>query len=295
MRTIHRASKRSGRFARRGLSATAGIAGVLLGWWLTGGVALAWGPGAHRVVNRWAVDTLRPEIRGFFEANRQYLIDHATEPYEWMKQDRFEQKRHCIYLDKYGTFPFLELPHAYQTALNMYGPGRLNRDGVLPWQIGRYSLQLTEALRAHKWDEAKLDAAVLGHYVADARDPLALTKNYDGQLTGQTGLATRFGIGLIDRYLSFFIFRPEDSVKIDDPTEHAFQICLESYTWVDHIILADRRSLEGLIDYTDEYYDRFYSQIGSVAMRQISTAAHDVGSYWYTAWLNAGRPALPDR
>ena len=295
MRSIHRASKRSGRVARKGSSTTVVVAGVLLGWLLTGSVALAWGPAAHRAVNRWAVDTMRPEVRGFFEANRQYLIDHAEEPSEWMKKDRYELKRHFIYLDKYGIFPFLDLPHGYQAAVDHFGPGRLNRDGVLPWQIGRYSLQLTEALRARKWDEAKLDAAVLGHYVADARNPLYTTKNGDGQLTGQTGLKTRFGSDLIDRYISFFMFRPEDTVKIDDPTEYAFQMCLESYTWVDQVILADRRSLEGQRGYTDEYYDRFYSQVGSIAARQIGTAAHDVGSYWYTAWLNAGRPPLPER
>jgi hypothetical protein len=271
------------------------VAGVLLGWLLTGSVALAWGPAAHRAVNRWAVDTMRSEVRGFFEANRQYLIDHAEEPSEWMKKDRYELKRHFIYLDKYGIFPFLDLPHGYQAAVDHFGTGRLNRDGVLPWQIGRYSLQLTEALRARKWDEAKLDAAVLGHYVADARNPLYTTKNDDGQLTGQTGLKTRFGTDLIDRYISFFMFRPEDPVKVDDPTEYAFQMCLESYTWVDQVILADRRSLEGQRGYTDEYYDRFYSQVGSIAARQIGTAAHDVGSYWYTAWLNAGRPPLPER
>jgi len=212
-----------------------------------------------------------------------------------MKKDRYEPRRHFIYLDKYGIFPFLQLPHDYQAAVNQYGTSRLNRDGVLPWQIGRYSLQLTEALRARKWDEAKLDAAVLGHYLADARNPLYTTKNDDGQLTGQTGLQTRFGTDLIDRYISFFMFRPEDPVKVDDPTEYAFQMCLESYSWVDQVILADRRSLEGQRGYTDEYYDRFYSQVGSIAARQIGTAAHEVGSYWYTAWLNAGRPPLPDR
>jgi len=28
-------------------------------------------------------------------------------------------------------------------------------------------------------------------------------------------------------------------------------------------------------------------------MREISEGSHDIGSYWYTAWLNAGRPQLP--
>jgi hypothetical protein len=288
-------SKRGSRVAQKGASGIAVVAGILLGWLLTGSVAYAWGPAAHRVVNRWAVDTVRPEVRAFFEANRQYLIDHSEEPVEWMKKDRYEPRRHFIYLDKYGIFPFLDLPHGFQLALDRYGPSRLYHDGVLPWQIGRYSLQLTEALRARKWDEARLDAAVLGHYVADARNSLYTTKNYDGQLTGQTGLNTRFGTDLIDRYLSFFMFRPAEPVKIDDPTEYAFQMCLESYTWVDQIILADRRALEGQRGYTDEYYDRLYSQVGSIAMRQIGTAARDVGSYWYTAWLNAGSPPLPER
>jgi hypothetical protein len=50
-----------------------------------------------------------------------------------------------------------------------------------------------------------------------------------------------------------------------------------------------------LVDYNDDYYDRFYTQIGSTAARAISEAAHDAGSYWYTAWLNAGRPSPPGR
>jgi hypothetical protein len=28
-------------------------------------------------------------------------------------------------------------------------------------------------------------------------------------------------------------------------------------------------------------------------IRQLSEASTDVGSYWLTAWINAGRPQLP--
>jgi hypothetical protein len=28
-------------------------------------------------------------------------------------------------------------------------------------------------------------------------------------------------------------------------------------------------------------------------IRQLSEASTDVGSYWMTAWINAGRPQLP--
>jgi hypothetical protein len=247
------------------------------------------------LISNWAIQTLPPEVRMFFESNRKFLNDHANDPDEWMKKDRYERMRHYIYLDKYGLFPYLSLPHVYRQAVERYGSGRINRNGVLPWQVGEYSLRLTKALKANDWEEAKLNAAALAHYVADARNPLNTTQNYDGQLTAQKGLEERFGTGLVDRFSSFFILRPDDAAKIDDPTEYAFQAALDSHSWLDRIILMDRRSVEGLPGYTDEYFDRFYSQVGSIVTREISLAAHDAGSYWYTAWLNAGKPALPGR
>jgi hypothetical protein len=268
---------------------------TLVLWSLWAGAAYAWGPTAHHIVNTWAIQTLPPEIRGFFEANRQYLVEHANDPMLWMKKDRYERMRHYIYLDRYGLFPYLELPHSFQRASESFGRGRINRDGVLPWQIGEFSLRMTNAMKANNWDEVKLDAAALAHYVADAHNPLHITQNYDGQLTQQTGLEERFGDRMMNRYYRFFIMHPDDAVKISDPTEYAFQMCIEANIWVDLVVWSDRRARDGLVDYTDDYYDRFYSQVGATVMREINGAAHDAGSYWYTAWLNAGRPQFPSR
>jgi hypothetical protein len=44
---------------------------------------------------------------------------------------------------------------------------------------------------------------------------------------------------------------------------------------------------------TSNYYDRFYNQAGATLIRQLSDAATNLGSYWLTSWINAGRPALP--
>jgi hypothetical protein len=257
--------------------------------------AFAWGPTAHRTVNSLAVDTLPLEIRYFFEANRQFLAEHANDPDQWMQQDPYERKRHYLYLDKYGMFPYLGLPHGFKQATEKFGSRRINRDGLLPWHVGEFSLRLTNALKAQKWDEAKLAAAALGHYVADTRNPLHTTSNYDGQVTLQAGLAERFGSALIDRFQGFIMFRPAPAMKVDDPTEYAFEATLESNSWVNQIILADRRAVDGLRDYNDDYYDRFYAAIGHIAARELNNAARDTGSYWYTAWLNAGRPQLPGR
>jgi len=257
--------------------------------------ALAWGPIAHDIVNTWAILTLPPEIRSFFENNRQFLVEHANDPDEWIKKDRYERMRSYIYLDKYGVFPYPTLPHGYAHAKEKFGSWRINRDGMLPWQIGEFSLRLTKAMKAGNWEEVKLDAAALAHYVADAHDPLHTTQNFDGQLTLQNGLSARFDIHLLDRYSKFFVMHPESAEKIDDPTEYAFQTCLASNIWVDLIIWSDLRARESLTDYNDEYYDRFYNQVGPTVVHEINAAAHDAGSYWYTAWLNAGRPQLPGR
>jgi hypothetical protein len=257
--------------------------------------AYGWGPAAHRLVNTSAVATLPPPLRAFFEANRSFLTEHANDPDEWIKKDPYERTHQYIYLDKYGLFPYLGLPYSYKLAVSKYGGRRVSANGTLPWRIGEYSLRLTNNLQAQKWDDAKLDAVVLAHFVSDAHDPLHTTQNFDGQLTDQTGLSVRFGSSLIDRYANFLMLHPQEASKIDDPTTYAFHMAVEANTWVDRILWADWSARAGLSDYTDEYFDRFYTLLGSTAAQEISAAAHDAGSYWYTAWLNAGQPSLPAR
>ncbi len=60
-----------------------------------------------------------------------------------------------------------------------------------------------------------------------------------------------------------------------------------------NILLADRHARHGENSFNDEYYDRFYNQAAAILIRQLSDAATDVGSFWFTAWKNAGSPQLP--
>ncbi len=253
----------------------------------------AWGRNAHRLIINKAVDTLPADVRSFFEFNRNILAQHVTDPLDTLSKNPAEKRNNFIALDKYGRFPFEALPRSYKSALTKFGKIKLEANGLLPWQIGVYSEKLTEAFKAGKWDEARLDAAVLAHYVAQAHDPFSTTDNSDGRLSGQAGLNERFGSTLIDRYSSFFPIRPNDAALVSDPTDHAFDACLSAHRWLESILLADRNALRGENSYTDEYYDRFYNEAGAILIRQLSDAATDVGSFWLTAWNNAGRPALP--
>jgi hypothetical protein len=256
--------------------------------------ARAWGENAERLVAVKAVETLPPELRGFFEANRDFLSRHVSEPLALLaKSPLTERRNHFLYLDHYGKFPFDTLPHDYKAAVGKYSKSKLEASGVLPWQIGVYSQKLTEAMRAGNWDQARTAAAMLAGYVAESNDPFNTTENFDGHLSGQVGVNVRFGESLVDRYSLFFPMRPNDATYIADPTDHAFEACLNAHSWIENILLADGRARAGLPDYTDDYYDRFYNQAGAVLVRQLSDAATDIGSYWLTSWINAGRPASP--
>jgi hypothetical protein len=257
------------------------------------GQALAWGGNGQKLVVGKAIDTLPPDLRAYFEANRSFTMSHVTDPLDAEAKTPAEKHNHYLYLDKYGRFPFELLPRSYKAAVTKYGKSKLESTGLLPWQIGVYSAKLTEAMKLGRWDDAKLYAAILAGYVAEAHDPFNTTENFDGHLTLQTGINERFGTALIDRFSSFFPMRPNDASFINDPTDHAFEACLSAHSWLETILLADRNARLGGKSYDDDYFDRFYNQAAATLIRQLSDAATDVGSYWLTAWTNAGRPQLP--
>jgi hypothetical protein len=253
----------------------------------------AWGNNAQRLIVNRAVDTLPYDIRPFFESNRDFFVQHVNDPMNNLDKHPNERQNHFIELDKYGKFPFDALPRNYKAAIAKYSKSKIDSTGLLPWQIGVYSAKLTEDLKAGRWQEAKEDAALLANYVAEAHDPFNTTENFDGTLSGQRGVNERFNTILVDRYGSFFPLNPHDAFFVSDPTDFAFDACLNAHSNVESILLADRSAERGLSSYTDEYYDRFYNLAAASLIRQLSDASTDVGSYWLTAWINAGKPQLP--
>lgn len=255
--------------------------------------AFAWGPNAERLVTNKAVDTLPPEIGTFFDSNRRFLVQHVTDSDASANPDPADRSNGFIALDHYGPFPFSDLPRSYAAAVRKYGKRTVDKYGLLPWQIGVYSQKLTQALESQDWQAAKLAAAALAHYVAAADDPFNTTANGDGSLSGQPGVNLRFGGGLVDRYQLFFFVKPSEAIYIKDPTDRAFEMVIGAHAWIENILNADRLAHQDLAGYSDEFYDRFYAQAGAILVRQLSDASTDIGSYWMTAWINAGRPKLP--
>ena len=274
------------RCLKAGLAVTLSIALLPLGIY-------AWGGNGQRLVVNQAIDTLPGDLRAYFESQRSFIVQHVTDPLDAEAKNPTDRHNHFIRLDKYAHFPFDTLPRSYKAAVSKFGKSKIDANGLLPWEIGVYSQKLTEAMKLGHWDEARLNAAILAFYVAEAHDPFNTTENFDGHLTDQKGINDRFGTTLIDRFSSFFPMRPNDASFITDPTDHAFEACLSAHSWLEVIELADRSAHKESKSYNDEYFDRFYNQSAGTLIHQLSDAATDVGSYWLTAWINAGKPALP--
>lgn len=254
--------------------------------------AAAWETRGRRLVVMRAVETLPYPLRAFFESQRNTLVELADKPEQW-GEETFRPEQEFIRLDHYGRYPFAELPRDYNAAVRRFGRRQVAEKGTLPWQIGTYSEKLEEAFRAQQWDKVKLYAALLARAVSEAHDPFNTTLNHNGSLSNQLGVDQRYSSSLVDRYQMFFIIRPGGAFRIGDTTQYAFGIVLGAHTWVDNILFADSQARAGKIDYNDEYYDAFYDAVGAVLIRQLTDASLSVGSFWYTAWLNAGRPTPP--
>src|SRR5262249_33684914 len=239
---------------------------------------------------------LPADVRAFFDANRADLVRHVTDPFDAIAKNPNERRNHYLTLEKYGRFPFESLPRDYKAAVQKFGKSKIDSNGLLPWEIGVYSQKLTEALKVGKWEEAKVAAAILAYYVAEAHDPFNTTDDFDGKLSKQPGVNERFGTVLIDRYSPsprFSPMRPADVSFVADPPDQAFDIALTSPAALEGVLLADRNSRRGETTFTDVYYDRFYNLVAPSLLRQLSDASTAVGSYWLTAWTNAGKPQLP--
>src|SRR5262249_53951513 len=93
--------------------------------------AFAWGANGARMVTNRAIDTLPPDLRPFFDANRDFILRHVTDPFAALERTpKTELPNHTLFLDHYGKFPFDPLPRNYKSAVSKFGRAKLEASGV---------------------------------------------------------------------------------------------------------------------------------------------------------------------
>src|SRR6188474_3212306 len=166
--------------------------------------AAAWGLEVHKFITARAIALLPEEIRPFFEKYATTVVEHSIDPDLWRTAGFVEEPpRHFLDMDSYGPYPFKDLPHDYDAAVKRYGLEFVTKNGTVPWRAEEMYKQLVEAftqMSPYSRENIKFFAAVVSHYTADAHVPLHAALNYDGQLTGQWGIHSRFESDLFERY-----------------------------------------------------------------------------------------------
>ena len=206
--------------------------------------------------------------------------------------DPAEGPRHFLDIDIYGTYPFVELPHDYDEAVAKFGVEDVTKRGLATWRIADYTQLLSEAMKSGDAEKIVGAASALAHYIEDIHMPLHVVKNYNGQLTNQHGVHQRFEDDMVDAYAEQIHLSPKMASEIEDPLEYAFDIVLDSYVYADNLLHADRKAKLGEDTYGTSYLEKFFRFSGWIAVQRMSDAATATASYWYTAWLRAGKPPL---
>ena len=259
--------------------------------------AAAWGTEVHKFITARAIELLPAEIRPFFEKFSAAIMEHSIDPDLWRTAGFVEEPpRHFVDMDSYGAYPFKELPHDYDAAVKRYGLEFVTRNGTLPWRTEEIYKQLVEAFTQkapYARENLKFFAAVTSHYVADAHVPFHAAVNYDGQLTGQWGIHSRFESDLFARYRSRLQLAPKVPAHVTSPRELIFDSLVASFSHVATILGADRAAIAGKDVYDDEYYDAFFAKVRPVLEQRLSDSVGDVVGVIAAAWNDAGRPPVP--
>jgi hypothetical protein len=266
----------------------------------------AWGFDVHRFITRRALDGLPAEIKPFFAAQRDFIVEHAVDPDLWrvvgLRGARGdEDPNHFLDIDGLDEpRPFTNVPREWEQYVARYGVERANRMGRLPWRadeiygllVARFQ-EMGKGGPAYAADNARYLAAVLAHYVEDAHVPFHAVLNYNGQLTNQHGIHNRFESELVLRNLDVMKLAPVTIRPIASLRDFVFDRLVEGERLVEPILAADRRATEGLEFYDDAYYQAFAAGARDIAARRVAEAASGVASAITSAWIAAGRPPLP--
>jgi len=255
-----------------------------------------------------AVFILPPEMLGFYKKNIEYITEHAVDPDKRRYANKQEAPRHFLDSDRYGAQPFETIPRRWNDAVAKFTEDTLLAHGIVPWHIHAMIFRLTEAFKEENLDKILYLSADIGHYIADANVPLHTTKNYNGQLTDQVGIHAFWESRLPELYAENYDFFTGKAEYIKQPLDYAWNTVETSYAAKDSVLqfeaglnktfppvrkyAFDKRGRKFVKVYSEEYSLAYHQLLDGMVERRMRAAVKAVGSFWYTAWVNAGKPDL---
>ncbi|UOQ71526.1 hypothetical protein [Hymenobacter cellulosilyticus] len=252
-------------------------------------------------------------MRTFFYNHVDFMVQESVVPdlRKYTLSDKAEGPRHFVDLEHYGEPG--QVPHTSQEAYAKYEPAFLDKNGRLPWFIQDMLGKLTQAMKNGRKEDILFIAADLGHYLGDATQPLHTSSNHDGQLTGQKGIHAFYESQMVEKFGKTYNFKLKEPQLIQDPVAETWRIITQSHAAADTLLSIEKK-LQTEVGATNmyeldpqgqpkknvfnsnvrtaAYTESFHNSLKRMEERQLRTAAQAAANFWYTAWVNAGKPDL---
>lgn len=271
--------------------------------------SFCWGFFAHQKINFYATFLLPPEMMVLYKSNISFISEHAIDPDKRRYAIKEEGPRHYLDIDKYGTYPYPDLPRKWDDAVAKYTIDTLMQHGIVPWHVQVMLQRLTDAFRDKNYSRILKNSAEIGHYIADAHVPLHASSNHNGQYTNQKGIhgfwESRVPELLAEKQWDFFIGKAQ---YLKNPGEFIWDRVLESALAADSVLLFERQLTEqfspdkkfsfeernGTVirQYSTDFTVAFNNKLDGMVERRMRQSIFAIASFWFTAWVNAGQPDL---
>jgi len=271
-----------------------------------------WGFFGHKKINELAIYTLPEELFGFYKDNMDYLIDHSVDPDKRRYSVKGEAECHYIDMDRYITpeqpNPFLNVPRRWSDAVEKFSEDTLRAHGIVPWNVYLTQQKLTTAFRNEDINRILRLSAEIGHYIGDAHVPLHSTSNYNGQKTGQRGIHGFWESRIPELYFEDYDFFVGKANYIKAPQNFIWERIEESFAAVDSVLSFEReltaqfgeekkysyetRGQTNMKVYSQDFSRAYSQMLDGQIERRMKSAVISIGSFWYTAWIDAGQPDL---
>lgn len=254
----------------------------------------SWGRDGHQVISSNAAFAFSQNGSQFL-AWSDYLADHSSDPDNRRSSDPNESPRHFIDIDNYPEFVANgKISDSYAENVAKHGEEFVIKQGTLPWATLATYDSLRSCFSRGDWNKAASFAADLGHYVADGHMPLHISANYDGQLTGNKGIHSRYESTTIRKYKAQITYDVKPVTKINDPKSYVFAYLYASFTLVDSVLAADNYATQKAGNTTsDEYTRLLWEKTQSFTVDLFKEASEAFASLLYSAWVEAGSPQMP--
>jgi hypothetical protein len=256
-------------------------------------VAWSWGGATHHYIAQHYSQHLPPSVDGL-RAYDSVVDAHVTDPDTRKPTTPGESYRHYIDIDVYPEFLAGTLPHDRAALEALYGAPAVLENGIVPWAIGEVVNTLTAQFQAGQWSAAALTIADLCHYVGDSTQPLHCTQNYNGQLSGNTGIHSRYETTMMASHLGELTTPPMGVEDLPHVVDAMFDSITVSWAGAGAILQADNaaKAASGG-SYNATYYASLWTNTQALTRARINAATRLTASLVFTAWVNAGEPVVP--